>query len=230
MAVLAVLAPVFFPGHAALVAWGLVGLNLAILAALGLLLHRRVLGARHLPFIMEMPLYHVPNPRTLVRIVWRRTVAFVRNAGSIILVGADRRVGALEAPARRRRDELPRGRRAGPVAGRVAAGARLANDDGALLSSFIAKENAIATLGVLYQAAGSERTLGELIAASMTPAAGLAMMVVQMLFIPCLATVATLRTELGAWRWIVAEIAVLIAVSIGVGAVVYRLALALGLG
>jgi len=55
-------------------------------------------------------------------------------------------------------------------------------------------------------------------------------MVVQMLFIPCLATVATLRTELGAWRWIVAEIAVLIAVSIGVGAVVYRLALALGWG
>ena len=229
MAVLAVLAPVFFPGRAALVAWGLVGLNLAILATLGLLLHRRVLGARRLPFIMEMPLYHVPNPRTLARVVWRRTVAFVRNAGSIILVGAIV-VWVLS--------RLPHGvvetsylaavgRGLSPIGSLLGLDWRMMT---ALLSSFIAKENAIATLGVLYQAAGSERTLGELIAASMTPAAGLAMMVVQMLFIPCLATVATLRTELGAWRWIVAEIAVLIAVSIGVGAVVYRIALALGWG
>ena len=229
MAVLAVLTPVFFPRHAALVAWGLVGFNLTILAALGLLLHRRVLGGRHLPFIMEMPLYHVPNLRTLVRTVWRRTVAFVRNAGSIILIGAIVVWFLSRLPNGQVETSYLAafGRALSPVGSLLGLDWRMVT---ALLSSFIAKENAIATLGVLYQAAGSDRSLGELIARSMTPAAGLAMMVVQMLFIPCLATVATLRAELGAWKWILIEIAVLIVASIGIGALVYRIAVAAGLG
>lgn len=229
MAVTAVLAPVFFPQRAALVAWGLVSLNLTILAVLGLLLRRPVIGNRQLPFIMEMPLYHAPSVRTILRGVWRRTIAFVRNAGTIIVAGAivvwlfsRLPTGEVESSYL-----ATIGRAVAPVGAWLGLDWRMMT---ALLSSFVAKENAIATLGVLYGAAGSDRTLGELVSASMPPASGLAMMVMQMLFIPCLATVAAIRSEIKSWTWVAVDLAVLLAASFAAAAIVYYSALALGLG
>ena len=37
-------------------------------------------------FIMEMPLYHVPNARTIGLYVWRNTLAFIKKAGTLIVV------------------------------------------------------------------------------------------------------------------------------------------------
>ncbi len=229
MAVLAVLVPVFFPERAALVAWGLVSLNLLVLAALGLALRRPIVGNRQLPFIMEMPLYHAPSARTILRGVWRRTIAFVRNAGTIIVAGAVVVWFLSRLPGGEVETSYLAmvGRAVEPVGAWLGLDWRMMT---ALLSSFIAKENAIATLGVLYGAAGSDRTLGELVAASMTPAAGLAMLVLQMLFIPCLATVATIRAELRSWKWVAVDIGVLLAASFGVAAAVYHGARAAGLG
>lgn len=37
------------------------------------------------PFIMELPLYHKPDLRTIARVVWNSTGAFIRKAGTVIL-------------------------------------------------------------------------------------------------------------------------------------------------
>ncbi len=47
----------------------------------------------------------------------------------------------------------------------------------ALLTSFVAKENAIATLGVLYGVGEDVAALQQVLAANLTPAAGLAFLV-----------------------------------------------------
>ncbi|NIV31450.1 MAG: ferrous iron transport protein B, partial [Anaerolineae bacterium] len=60
----------------------------------------------------------------------------------------------------------------------------------ALLSSLVAKENSIATLGILFGAGEGAAGLDTALAGVLTPAAALAFLVVQMLFIPCVATVA----------------------------------------
>jgi len=57
----------------------------------------------------------------------------------------------------------------------------------------VAKENAIATLGVLY---GDFETV---LPTLLTGPAALALLVVQMLFVPCVATVAAMRQESGSW-------------------------------
>jgi ferrous iron transport protein B len=90
----------------------------------------------------------------------------------------------------------------------------------ALLTSFIAKENAIATLGVLYGAAG--QGLAEAMS-GIGPITGLAFLVVQMLFIPCVATVAAIRQE-STWKWTLVNLAVLLVLSLGSGILVYQLA------
>jgi ferrous iron transport protein B len=114
----------------------------------------------------------------------------------------------------------------------------------ALLTSFIAKENTIATLGVLFgstslTAGGSTGLtaggLGEgaglagTLAATFPVATGLAFLVVQMLFIPCVATVAVVRQETGSWGWTLFNVGFLLLVSLLAGIGVFWLANLVGL-
>jgi ferrous iron transport protein B len=70
----------------------------------------------------------------------------------------------------------------------------------ALLTSCVAKENSTATLGILFGTSEGGAQLTELVGAALTPAAGLAFLTLQMLFIPCAATVAVIKQETGGWK------------------------------
>ena len=72
--------------------------------------------------------------------------------------------------------------------------------------------------------------LAETLAATFPAATGLAFLTMQMLFIPCVATVAAIRQEAGSWRWTLFNVVFLLVVSFGVGIVVYQGARLLGLG
>ena len=229
MAVVAVLAPIFFGRHAALVSWGLIGLSLVMLAIVGIALHELVLGGEHVAFIMELPLYHLPNARTIGLSVWQRSVAFLKKAGSIILI-VSVVVWALSV--------LPggeiessylagMGRLLSPLGKLMGLGWRMMV---ALLTSFVAKENTIATLGVLYGTGEEGARLADTLSGVLTPAAALAFLAMQMLFIPCVAVVATIRQETGSWRWTAFNIALLLVLSFSVGIAIYQGAVLVGWG
>ena len=63
----------------------LTGLPLVVLAVLGVALNRLVIRGEQAAFIMEMPLYHLPNWRTIAILVWQRLLAFLHKAGTVIL-------------------------------------------------------------------------------------------------------------------------------------------------
>jgi ferrous iron transport protein B len=86
MAVIVFLAPAFFGSAAPLVSWGLVLLSLVVLALTGIVLNRTLFGGRRSAFIMELPLYHLPNWRTIGLSVWQRSLSFIRKAGAVIVV------------------------------------------------------------------------------------------------------------------------------------------------
>jgi ferrous iron transport protein B len=98
----------------------------------------------------------------------------------------------------------------------------------ALITSLPAKENAVATLGVLF-GSSPEAALAQTLTATFSTASALSFLVVTMLFIPCMATVAVIRQETASWRWTLLNIALLLAVSVAAGAGVYHLAVAIGL-
>jgi ferrous iron transport protein B len=58
----------------------------------------------------------------------------------------------------------------------------------------------------------------------LTPAAALAFLVVQMLFIPCVATVAAIRQETRSWRWTAFSVGLLLVLSLVGGIVAYQVA------
>ncbi len=219
--VLAFLVPVFFPASPTLVASGLVAVNLLVLGAVGLALDRWVLKRERVPFIMEMPLYHVPNLRTIVLYALRNVRSFLSRAATlIVLVSA--LVWALgQYPGPELDDSLlaSLGRFLAPVGDLMGMDWPLIV---ATLTGLIAKENALATLGVLY-GSGSEG-LAAAIAGAVTPASALAFLVVNMLFVPCVATIAAVRQETGSWRWTLASIGLMLGVSLAGGIVAYQLA------
>jgi len=88
LTVLAFLTPVFFGHDAFAYALGLVALNLFVLMLVGVLLNRTLFRGQRSAFIMEMPLYHVPRARSVGLFVWHNVWAFLRRAGTIILVVA----------------------------------------------------------------------------------------------------------------------------------------------
>ncbi len=97
----------------------------------------------------------------------------------------------------------------------------------ALIASFPAKENAIATLGVLFGSlpAGG---LAQALAETFSLATAASFLTVSLLFIPCMATVAVIRQESGSWRWALADMGLFLALSIAAGSAVFHLLTWLG--
>jgi ferrous iron transport protein B len=229
LAVLAFLTPAFFGDWALAVIVALIAANLVVLATVGVTLNHTVFRGQHMAFIMELPLYHVPNARTVVHFVWHNTWAFLRKAGSLILLMSVVvwALGSLPGPSLEHSYLARLGRALAPLGELLGMDWRMLV---ALLSSFIAKENAIATLGIVYGSGEPGAGLAETLAARVPPATGLAFLTATMLFIPCAATVAVMRQETGSWRWTLFGLALLLTISLGAAALVYQSCLLLGLG
>jgi len=227
--ILVLLTPIFFGELAIIVSWGLVSLNIFVMAIVGILLNRTVFRGQHTAFIMELPLYHQPSLRTIVHFVWNNTWAFLRKAGTfILLVSVIVWVLSYFPGESVEQSYLAQfGRSLIPVGQLMGMDWRMIV---ALLSSFIAKENAIATLGILYGAGEEGNGLAETMAIAVSSATGLSFLVVTMLFIPCVATVAVMYQEMRSWRWTLFGVMLLLVIAISAGIIVYQGAVWLGIG
>ncbi len=227
MAVVAFLAPAFFGANALWVTWGLVLFSLATLVALGTALNRILFKGERSAFIMEMPLYHIPNLRTVGMLVWQRALSFVIKAGTVILV-ISAIIWALSV--------LPGGEIESsylaqfgqlfePVGRLMGFDWRLTV---ALLTTFPAKENAIATLGVLYGGT-SDTGLAVALTQAYSLATAISFLAVTMLFVPCLATVAVIKQETNSWRWALINVGMFLVISLLAGMLIYNAAVWIGL-
>lgn len=227
MAVVAFLAPAFFGSKALFVSWGLVLLSMVALVLSGALLNKTIFKGQRSAFIMEMPLYHVPNSRTIGLLIWQRSVSFLKKAGTSILA-MSLVIWLLSTLPNGNLDQsylVQFGKWVEPVGRWMGFDWRLTV---ALITSFPAKENAIATLGVLF-GSNPDAALAQTLTSTFSTASGLAFLVVTMLFIPCMATVAVIRQETNSWGWTLLNLAMLLVISVVAGAGVYHLALAVGL-
>ena len=207
---------------------GLVLLGLYLLggiSALGVaaVLKRRVVGAETLPFYMELPPYRVPTARLVLWQVWDRAWAFLRRAGTIILLASvvlwmlisfprsEPPAGASESEAARHVIEHS-------VAGRIGhaiepAIAPLGFDwkiGVGLVASLAAREVIVATLAQIYAATDEGASLRDAIRADVDPRTGrpvfdpatVASLLVFFVFaLQCMSTLAIMRRETNSWRW-----------------------------
>lgn len=227
MAVVAFMTPAFFGVAAPVVAMGLVLGNLLVLALVGVVLGRTTLKSEHNAFIMELPLYHRPNARTIGLLVGQRTIGFVKHAGTLILVMALLVWVLSVTPTGEVETSIlgMAGRALEPLGALMGLSWQMLV---ALLASFVAKENSIATLGILFGAGDDTAGLAATLSSAITPAAALSFLVVQLLFIPCAATIGAIKHETRSWKWTLFTVGLLAVVSFGAGIAVYQAARWLG--
>lgn len=224
MAVVTFLVPAFFGKHAAAVTLLLVFANLGILVLLGKAAKHFVFKGQQSPFIMEMPLYHMPNLRSIGLYVWENTLAFLKKAGGLI-VAFSIIVWTLSwfPEGNLQTSFIARfGRWMAPFWSLI--GLRDWRIIVALLSSFIAKENTIATLGVLFSQQAQTVTLPQQVSAIISPVAAVSFLLIQMLFVPCIATVAVINKETLSWRFTLLSVMSHLLISLVVGIGFFQLA------
>ena len=230
MVVIALFAAAFFGGAAILVSWSMVMMNLAVLALAALLISRFIFRGQESSFVMELPRYHTPNIRTVLLATGERVRRFVMLAGTVILV-MSLTVWALSTfPS----DDVEYsalgyiGRGLEPIGGLMGLDWRMMV---ALLTSFVAKEQTIATLGVILGT--GERANGALkteLTSIMAPAAAVSFIALQMLFVPCVSSLAAIRQETRSWRWTGFAVGYMLMISFVVAIVIYQAARLFGLG
>lgn len=88
LAIFAVFAAAFFGQNGASIVFSLYMLGIVVAILTGLLLKITVMRGEAPPFIMELPVYHVPHLRTLLRQAWQRLNAFLLRAGKVIIAAS----------------------------------------------------------------------------------------------------------------------------------------------
>jgi ferrous iron transport protein B len=226
VAAMTFIAAAIFGERALAVCWSLIALNLVALGFTGMIMNRFFLKDVPVPFIMELPLYHKPDIRTIAMAVWSRTLSFIKKAGTVIL-GFSVLIWIISNFPGREVEKSILG-----IVGRFIepVGIPLGLDWKmivALLSSIVAKENAIATLGVLYGVA--DHGLMDVLPNVISHASSLSFLVTLMLFIPCAPTFAVMKRELGSWKWFITSFVTMLLISYCGGMAAYRIALLLGI-
>jgi ferrous iron transport protein B len=226
LAVLTFITAAVFASQATAVIWSLVAINILVLGFTGMAVHTLLMRDAPTPFIMELPLYHRPNLRTILNVIRARTLSFIRKAGTVILVVSILVWLLAYFPDGKTETSILAavGRFLEPIGRPLGLDWKMVT---ALLTSLVAKENAVATLGVLY-GVGEEGLLRTL-PAVMSHASALSFLTVVMLFVPCVATIEVMRREMADRLWFAASLVLTLGISYLGGMAAYRIALLLGL-
>jgi ferrous iron transport protein B len=226
LAVLTFVTAAVFGPKGTLISWALISANIIILGLSGILINRIFLRGEPTPFIMELPLYHKPDPKTILVVVRDRMIGFVRKAGTIIVLVSIVIWVLSNVPSGNIENSVLAmiGRALTPIGSLMGLSWR---EMVALVSSLVAKENSIATLGVLYGV--GEEGLREVLPRVVSHASALAFMTVLMLFVPCAGTISVMSKEMESKKWFVASILTTLIVSLLAGILAYHVALGMKL-
>ena len=224
LAVLTLVSAAIFGDKAVFASWLIVALNIAVLGVVGMLVNK-TLWKQDAPFIMELPIYHRPDLRTIMIAIRSRIWAFVRKAGTVIL-GVSVIIWVISYFPTGTVEEswlASLGRLMEPLGVPLGLDWKMIT---ALFTGLVAKETVVATLGVLYSV--GDQGLASVLPTIMNHASAAAFLVVMMLFMPCVATIAVLKQEMNSNKWFYGAILMTLVISYAGGAAAYHLVSRMG--
>ena len=222
----AVFSAAFFPGYAAvaMIVLYLSGILVGIIAAL--IMKKTAFRGEPVPFVMELPNYRFPSPKSVGLLLWDKAKDFLQRAFTIIFVATiiiwflqtfDAHLNVVTDNA----DSLLAGlgRLIAPVLVPLGTGDwRIAT---ALISGFTAKEAVVSTLGVLLGTGTGD--LAPALSQMFTPLTACAFLAFTLLYTPCVAAVATIKNELGSRLKTLGVVFMQCAIAWLVGTLVYQI-------
>ena len=216
---------IFFASNQGNVIFSLYLLGVIVAIIVAAILKKSLFKGVSTPFVMELPSYKLPTLRGVLMHTGEKTWGFVRKAGTIILAAAIIVWVLSYFPA-----GVDYGSQASLIGqiGTVIAPVFSPLGFGhwqaavALLFGMVAKEVVVATLTSVL--GGSTAALATIF----TPLTAYAFMVFVLLYIPCFATIGTIKQESNGWRWPLIMVCVTLVTAFIVSFLVFHVGLLLG--
>ena len=191
------------------------------------------------PFVMELPAYHAPTAGNVLRSTWERGWSFIKKAGTIILLSSvvlwflqgfgweDGGFGMVEDMNNSVLAAI------GGVIAYIFIPLGFGNWKAAVatITGLIAKENVVATFGILYNYAGELAENGDeiwgMVAADYTKLSAYAFMIFNLLCAPCFAAMGAIKREMNNGKWTAFAIGYMCVFAYAVSMIVYRIGMLL---
>ena len=188
----------FFPKQGGFIMTGLylLGIIMAILVAM--LFKKTLFKGEAVPFVMELPNYRMPGIKNVAQLLWEKAKDFLSKAFTIILLASivvwflqsfDWHLNLVENSS----DSLMAAVSGALVPVFVPLGLGDWRIVTSLISGFMAKESVVSTMEILF---------GDGITAALTASSAVTMLVFSLLYTPCVASIASIKRELGG-KWAV---------------------------
>ena len=216
--IIALIAGAFFD-NAGWVAWSAYFVGVAAIICSGIILKKtKMFAGDPAPFVMELPAYHWPTVGNVLRSMWERGWSFIKKAGTIILLStivlwflmsfgwSEGGFGMLEAE---QLNESILAKIGSAIAWIFAPLGWTQAGEGwkmavAAVTGLIAKENVVATFGLLFGFAEVAEDGAEIwgnLASVMTPVASYGFLVFNLLCAPCFAAMGAIKREMNNAKW-----------------------------
>ena len=194
----ALFAAAFFPKYSALVMIALYLLGVLAAITMALVTKGTTFKGEAVPFVMELPNYRMPSAKNILRLLWEKSKDFLTRAFTVIFVASIVIWFLTTFNFHLEMAESSKDSMLAVIAGWISpVFAPLGFGDWrittSLITGFMAKESVVSTLSVLF---GGTAAIGSVL--NIRSAASL--LVFCLLYTPCVATIASVKRELGA-KW-----------------------------
>ncbi|MBQ9197969.1 MAG: ferrous iron transport protein B [Clostridia bacterium] len=190
----------FFPNSSWWIITGLYLLGIMVGISVALLFKKTLFKGEAVPFVMELPNYRLPSPRSVLQLLWEKAKDFLQKAFSVILVAT---IVVWFLQSFDFHFNFIQDSHSSIMASIAGLFVPLMHPTGlgdwriitSLISGFMAKESVVSVMEILFSAKeGLSALISSLTAASM--------LVFSLLYTPCVAAIASIKRELGG-KWAV---------------------------
>ena len=160
------------------------------------------------PFVMELPAYHLPTLKNVLRSMWERGWSFIKKAGTIILLSTilvwfTTYFGFTSDGFRMLSEEEPDQSILAAIGSAISwifvpLGWGTWQAAVASITGLVAKENIVGTMGILYGGSGSVYAM---LAETFSGITGYSFLVFNLLCAPCFAAIGAIRREMNNAKW-----------------------------
>ena len=227
--IISMITSTFFP-DSVLMAPAMYFLGIAVIVLAGIALKKTsAFAGDPAPFVMELPAYHIPAMKGVIRHMWDRAKGFIIKAGTIIFAACVIIwfFSAFNASMEMVDIEDSMLAAFGEAISWIFAPVGLGDWKGAVavISAEMAKENAIGTLAVLNGVAADAEDMELMagIAGMFTPIAAFSFMILNLFDPPCVVAMATIAREMGDRKWAALAIGFQIMLGYGMAFVAYNI-------
>lgn len=184
-------------------------IGMAAIVVSGIMLKKtKMFAGDPAPFVMELPAYHWPTLKNVLRSMWERGWSFIKKAGTIILLSTifvwfTTYFGVVDGSFRMlSEDEID----SSILAAIGSAICWIFKPLGwgewqaavASITGLVAKENIVGTMGILY---GGEGNVYATLAKVFTGLSGYSFLVFNLLCAPCFAAIGAIKREMNSAKW-----------------------------